>query len=107
MKERIFFPIFPTWSAADNHDRRFFGVGACDRIQDIESAHAVRDATKTDAVNPEKSISGKPRGRLVRHRNVLDLRFLQPRKCRQREIAWNAEAVANTPPIEVFEQKLA
>ena len=87
MKKRIFFPIFASRSAAYNHNRRFLGIRAGDGIQNIESAHAVSHANQTDPVDARISVGGETRRRLMRHRDALDFRFLEPGKCRQREIA--------------------
>jgi len=106
MQQRILFPIFPPGSAAHDDNRRFLGVRTGDRIQNIQSAYAVSHANQTDPVNARIGVGRKTSGGLVRHSDALDFRFLEPCKCRQSKIARNAETVANTPAVKVFEKKL-
>ena len=107
MKKRIFFAIFAAGRAAHNHNGRLLGVCARNRVHNIESAYAVGHANQTDAINARISVGGETRGGLVCHRNAPDFRFLEPGKCRQNEVAWKTETVANTAPIEIFKKKLA
>ena len=107
MKERIFFAIFASGSAAHNDNRRFLGIRAGNGVENIESAHAVSHTNQTDPVDARISVGGETCRRLVRHRDALDFRFLEPGECRQREIAWNSETVANTAPVKIFEKKFS
>ena len=42
----------------------------------------------------------------MRHGDAMNFRFLEPRKCWQREISRNAETLANTAPVKILEEKL-
>jgi len=107
VEERIFFAILSARSAAHHDNRRLLGIRPSGRVQNIESADALRDANQTDPIDAGVSVCGKTRSGLVRHRDILDLRFIQPGKCRQGKVPWNTETVAEAAPVEVFEQKLA
>src|SRR6266496_4067816 len=64
VQQRIFFTIFPSRSAAHNHNRRFLSVRASDGVENIESAYAVGYADQTDSVNARISVRRKSRGGL-------------------------------------------
>jgi hypothetical protein len=51
VKKRIFFAIFSSGRAANNNDRRFFCIGACDGVQNIQTSDTVSDADEADSVD--------------------------------------------------------
>lgn len=106
MKKRIFLPVFPAGGATDNHDGRFFGIGAGDGVENVKSTDAIGDTDQADAVQARISIGGEASAGLVGHRNVFDLGFFEPRECGESEIARNAKAVTDAAAVEVFEEEL-
>ena len=103
MQERVFFAVFSARGAADDHDRRFFGVSPGNGVEDVESADAIRDADQADTVDARVSVGRKARAGFVGHRDGLDGRAVEPRESRKGEIARNAEAVADAFGMKVGE----
>ena len=107
MQKRIFLAVFSAGRATDDDDGRFFGVGAGNGIEDIQSAHAISDADQTDAVDAGISVSREAGAGLVGHGDAPDPGLFQPGKCRQREVARNTETMTNASAIQIFEEKFA
>jgi hypothetical protein len=107
MEQRIFFAILPARRATDYDDRRFLGVRASDRVENVEAANAVGNANEPNAVHARVSICGESGARLVGHGHALDFGFLKPGESRKREVARDAEAVADSAAMQVLEKELA
>ena len=105
MEERIFLSILASRRAADHHDRRFFGIGAGNGVQNIESADAVGHTDQTDSIDTRIGVSRKASRRFMRHGDALDLGLVEPCESGQSEVTGNAERMPHATAIEVFEQE--
>jgi len=94
-------------AARNNQHRAFFSIGAGDGIEHVQPADAIGHAGNAQAIDTCISVSGKAYGRFMCHGVEVDLGVFKPAKRRQREIARNAECIADTLIVEIIEQERA
>ena len=78
MQERIFLTIGPAWCAADDNHGGFFGIGAGDGVQSVQSTDAISDADEADAVDAGIGVGGEAGAGFVGHGDALNWGFFEP-----------------------------
>ena len=95
-------------TSADHDERRLLGIGACDRVEQIEAAGPVRDDADAESVRyAGGAVGGEADGGLMAERDqlkstVLGERFVQI----ENEVSGDAEDVPHTLGVDLIEQNL-
>ena len=94
--------------ACDDDERRFLGVGARDRVEQVQPAGAVGDDAHAEAVGDARGAVGREAdGGLVAQRDELEPPVLRQRFVQvEHKIAGNAEDVPNALCVDLVEENL-
>ena len=95
VEERIVEAFTQARRAGNDHHRRFFGIGPGDRVAEAQSAHAIGDADRADAVDAGVGVGGEAGAVLAGAADQSQPALFQLRVEGKDVIARNAEHVAH------------
>ena len=107
VEQRIVDALGQPRSAADDDDRRLFGVGPGDGVADREAADAVGDADRTQAVDAGIGVGREAGAVFARAADDVDRAFFELAVERQDVVAGNAEDVLQAVILQPADQVLA
>ena len=106
-KQRIVEPLAQAGRAADDHHRRFLGIGPGDRVAQAQPAHAIGHADGADAVDAGVGVGGEAGAVFAGAADQSQRAVLHQRVERQHVIAGDAEDVADAVILQPADQVVA